>query len=290
MATCIWTGQAVADNDWGDAANWDTGVPGAGDTVIFDGLADDGDQNCTVNIALAATNLARLEVHGTYTGTIGASGSYLIISADRVLLNPGGDLYLDSGGTDSLDTVIVTGTASGKAIYLKGDITYMYAYGGTITYTSAAGDDLSNAYLQQKTGGTLLFTATGAAGTVSTLAVWGGTATCTDTITVTQTYAHDGTTTFSDDSVATNVILITDSPTVNWKATATLASLTVFGGTFDASGDMKTKTITNSKMYGNGTMNLANGCNNITLTNPVQMFGFKSPTVDYISTVALAEL
>ena len=42
-----WTG-AGADNNWSTAANWDTGVPTAGTTAVFNGVAANGNKNCTI--------------------------------------------------------------------------------------------------------------------------------------------------------------------------------------------------------------------------------------------------
>jgi len=284
--TTVWNG-SLQDGDWSGAGNWDNGLPVAGDTVIFDGAAADGSWDCDVNMAHAATNLARLDVTDGYSGTIGSSGAYLTISVDRCIYAGTGNIYLDSGGTDSINVLIVTGTGTAGHAYFKGDISTLYGYLGDITYTGGAGRTLTSTYFINtgSAASDLTFTATGSGGTITSLIVYSGTHTINHTIS-TGNAIYGGTVTYEDGAaaVATGSLSVHDG-TVNWKATGTLTMLTAGGGSFDASGNMDAKTITNVHQY-EGEVNLANGANNITVTN-YYIRGTKSPTLDYVSKIAI---
>ncbi len=97
--TCIWD-NLVDDNDWGNAGNWFTTteadrVPLTGDTVIFDGRTT-GDATGTMD--QTGVNLAAMTVARSYTGTIGAANSPLIIEcAGTMLLSGTGDSYIQCG-------------------------------------------------------------------------------------------------------------------------------------------------------------------------------------------------
>ena len=93
MATKYWTG---TDGDLDVAGNWSTtGVPGAGDDVIFDGRST-GDVSSNLDV-WATTNLGSLTVWSGYTGDIGSSGStplQMECNAGEVYLAGTGTTYL----------------------------------------------------------------------------------------------------------------------------------------------------------------------------------------------------
>ncbi len=64
-ATVTWN--AAADGNWSNAANWDTGVPGSGDDVVFDGTST---FNCTVDVDVPAGTIGNLTLDTGYTGTV----------------------------------------------------------------------------------------------------------------------------------------------------------------------------------------------------------------------------
>lgn len=68
MANSYWTGGT--DGDLSDATNWTGGVPGTGDTAVFN------DGSVSVDPSLGALALiGSIEIYSGYTGNIGASGN-----------------------------------------------------------------------------------------------------------------------------------------------------------------------------------------------------------------------
>jgi hypothetical protein len=123
----IWTG--AADNDWGNAANWNGGVPGEVDTAKFDNTATRTapviDADTIINkITVESTWNGSITDHASLTltggltlasGTFGGSGS-ILIGGDSTWsggeLEVGGSMTLTSGTftlMNSLDAVTVNG-------------------------------------------------------------------------------------------------------------------------------------------------------------------------------------
>lgn len=110
MATKYWLGTEVGyTGDLNRAANWSpTGVPTAGDDLVFDGRST---QNVTTNLdTFGATDLGSLTTWSGYTGTIGSSGSTPLItqcSAGTVYLAGIGTTRLQCGAGADVDAAIL---------------------------------------------------------------------------------------------------------------------------------------------------------------------------------------
>lgn len=252
---------STTSNDFGTSGNWTTAVPVAGDNVTFtqsNAVSMDGtDQN--------AINLASLGVGTEYTGNIGSSGSYFIISADAVTIAGGvgmGNIYLDSGGTDELDNVVIDSASTTKAVYLKGNLGDLIVKHGVVYLVSGSVDNIYVEWdglgtppviVNQGMTVTLFDGTTGFTGTQT-----GGTIT---------TFQADAGTMDAEGGTVTNIEL-RGSSRLNHKTTATVASLVVKNGaTFDASGDPRAKTITLARLHQGGTIDLDTGLENVTVTS-----------------------
>jgi hypothetical protein len=150
MATKYWLGDDSGhEGDLNVAANWSpSGVPEAGDSVVFDGRST---ENVTDNLdALEALDLAGLTVWSGYTGTIGSSGSTPMIthctsgtvylagtgvmrlqcgagaeettSINLCVINSSGSAYLSSQANDADDYAVWTEVRVHKGnVYILGD-------------------------------------------------------------------------------------------------------------------------------------------------------------------------
>lgn len=86
MAVTEWLG--TTDGDYQNAANWTSGVPGAGDDVYFKSGANPVD----TNLANGATLLGTFHVEVGYTGLVGTEDDFLVIQAPLAYIgtNPTG--------------------------------------------------------------------------------------------------------------------------------------------------------------------------------------------------------
>ena len=113
--TTVWTG--AVDGDWDEATvgNWSNGVPayiaspGPYDTVYISPTATNP---MTTNLdrsgdgAGAGLHLALFDVHESYAGDIGASGSELKLTASKIIHRGQGTMYLiGKSGTDEANVV-----------------------------------------------------------------------------------------------------------------------------------------------------------------------------------------
>lgn len=110
MATAYWLGTETSHTgDLNRAANWSpSGVPGAGDDLVFDGRStEDVDTNLDT---FEGTDIGSLTVWSGYTGTIGTSGSAPLItecSAGTVYLAGTGTTRLQCGAGANVDASIL---------------------------------------------------------------------------------------------------------------------------------------------------------------------------------------
>jgi hypothetical protein len=114
----IWTG--AADNDWGNAANWNGGVPGVFDTAQFD--------NTAIRTALVIdsdTIIDKIMVQSTWNGSI----------TDHASLTLTGGLTLASGTFGGSGSILIGGisTWSGGELEDGGSMTVT---SGTFTLTN----------------------------------------------------------------------------------------------------------------------------------------------------------
>lgn len=141
MAAKTWLGNDAGNlGDASVAANWSpSGVSGAADDLYF----ADSTQGVTAGLtALATINLTSLNIHPTYTGSIGATGTPFVVANCTDIRFRGGGLetWLQA---DAVTTCQVRGSATGSdAFSLEGDgslvitdldVSDAYAGGCTIT-------------------------------------------------------------------------------------------------------------------------------------------------------------
>ena len=106
MAVKTWTG-AGANENWNTALNWSGGtIPIAGDDIVFDGVAPNGNKNCTLNVGFNA-----LSANFTgYTGTFTFGASFTITSGTITL---GSGSSYATNATPTSYTLTVAGTNPG---------------------------------------------------------------------------------------------------------------------------------------------------------------------------------
>lgn len=90
MATRYWQG---SDGDWDNVANWGGTKPVSNDVAIFP-EAQSG--SVTTGLDQGTVDLDLLYIHPGYTGSIGLTGSPLHISADLVIHEGPGPLFIES--------------------------------------------------------------------------------------------------------------------------------------------------------------------------------------------------
>lgn len=144
MAEKIWAG---ADGNWNLGSNWSpvATVPVDADSVHFTGLSQ---QSVTSGLTLAAAGdvLAELNVHEDYTGSIGSSGSKLIVDACTVVrFNArGGKLFIDTDGGGITDIIVATAQGVSDMLEIDGTITNLQIVGAVGGVTITAGAALTN--------------------------------------------------------------------------------------------------------------------------------------------------
>ena len=141
LDTKIWTG--AADNDWGNAANWNGGVPGVFDTAKFDNTA-----TRTAPVIDSDTIIDKIMVQSTWNGSI----------TDHAFLTITGGLTLASGTFGGSGSILIGGfsTWSGGELEVGGSMTLT---SGTFTLTNSldavtinGGGTLTNASTLTDTG------------------------------------------------------------------------------------------------------------------------------------------
>lgn len=118
-AVSTWTwNSGHATSNWNDAANWTNGVPGSGDTAVFDGSSD---ENASVS---TNTTVGHLIIDDTYTSTITLNGD-LTITGDSSMENGeiagSGDLTVTGGEFEWMGGTI--GSSSGSLLEIQASAT-----------------------------------------------------------------------------------------------------------------------------------------------------------------------
>ncbi len=127
--TYYWVSQATPDNAWASAANWSltsgtaggAGVPGAGDTAIFDGAGSYGNHDCNLSGAISVDTLTNA---GGYSGALSTANNNLTVR-----------LMTWAAGTFNAGTATVTVTGTGAPFVGGGTIN---AGGSTFKYAPDA--------------------------------------------------------------------------------------------------------------------------------------------------------
>ena len=263
MAVTYWTGSGNGTT-WTADDNWSGLHPGAGDIAV---IADTS--SAIAGVDESATTLTALRVGSQFTGTIGTSGTNLQVNATTVdFAGRGGGCFLHG----TLPTVNVNdGIKNDDMLQLKGDVGTLRILGGqgtvTLNASSTTLDDLEiigapSITVSVPTGVTSLDTVTMDSGEVTigatgatTVEVFGGQLTYTDSATITTLEIH------------------TDA-TCRYNSTGTITTLTVFGGAFDMRDSTASAlTITNATMHEGGMINARNGLRSVTWTNGIVFHG-----------------
>lgn len=262
MANKYWIGTDVGnEGNWQVAANWNpSGVPGADDYAFL----TSGSQSVTAGLTGAAT-VKGIITGPDYSGDIAASGGYLDITCSEYALFMGsGDVYLDlTGGAGPTDGIKVRCPANTKGLHLKcgtgaNDVDLLVVEKGLFELVIGT---VAALYSELRTVLATDVAILQTAGTITTFRQLGGT--CTQNGgTITNHHMHSGTTTWAGGTV-TNLDMY--GGVGYWKTIQTLAAGIIWGGIFDAGGDVRAKTITSLAMHGEAQVNIDNGNGNVTI-------------------------
>ena len=288
MATRYWTGET--DTDFEVVTNWsDDTMPVDGDTIYFDGRAEDDSTtgnkvSCLLNLdraPAAGVNFAAIYIQEDFTGDIGDglgildtddapdTGTALQCTADKIIIRGTGTYYFncfDFDETDNMDLVIMD-SSGGTAIFGKGyhataakgrKVTKLINVKGTFDLRGATGTgtgDFQASEIDE------IFNITSYAstnirsgGTSTTLDIYHADGTVyMDSKFVSYTLA-DGTAILGNEgdfpaATVVGTLLTMYGGAVTWRILSTLTTLTIYNGTITATGS-QAKILTNSSLYG----------------------------------------
>lgn len=263
MATKKWVGtDSGNEGDWATAANWDgSGVPSNGDAVYFDGSSN---QDVTEGFDQSAVALASLNVSKEYTGSIGSTGSPLIIDATTLRYYGSGTFAGFSG--DYPTVYIDSSQTAANSIELTGqgtDINNLYIFKGRVllktgstvvaTYIMYRDSKLNDVVLNIEPSCTLTgITTLGGSGTIrsaiSTLTQREGSFIHT-TGAITTWNGYGG--------------------KLDWQSATTMVTANIFGGTLDTRNYLYPRTITTANLYQGGVLH-QNPALTVTTLNTLQ--------------------
>jgi hypothetical protein len=283
MALFRWRGNgAGTKSDWNDGRNF---VDGAGaayaagrypgsvaltyDDVLYDQALEAGALSTAGYNGAADESLLSFCVGPAYNGTIGTSGTWLLVDVDAAgaytFLDGSGmaanGLYLgDAGG--AVNRVLI----EGGNIHLDGSIVDLVALKGTLELAATA-VVTTLFYIGKKTldsdmtinilsGATLCDVVQASGGVTSSAA------------NANDLYVSGGTWVQAAGNLSGVVRVF--GGVFYWNG-GTLTSLHVFGGLATAALSALARTMTNARVYTGATLNLDNNLDNITLTNPVEV-------------------
>lgn len=251
MATKTLTG-----TDWNTAGHWNpSGVPVANDDAFL------GIDSPALTTGPTGTNqdvkLASLVTHPRHKYAVASSGSPLIISATKILIQHSGDFYFQCHGggvSNKTNNIIVRCPALNLAQKIEigkegtdpGDIDFIELLRGNVRLTNPTGvDELKIDHVSNLEGDVRCQIDSGAA-TIPVVRAKGGQIECSAVI----TNLHvDGALWTQLLGAVTN--LYGGSGTVRWNSTGTLTRGNI-GGTcwFDLTDDLQVKTVTELNLYG----------------------------------------
>lgn len=219
MALAVWTS---SDGDWGNTASWSTGVvPVSNDTVYFDGTSQ---VDVTAGLNQTAVDLDVLWLKSTNRASLGTSGGYLQIAADKCVLEGSGDHFLDSVAA-AFDYVSVD--MNGGTVALDGTVARVFGKRGDVSILGSL--VISNLFsLDVGFKATIL---TGVAATMEKLFVEAGQVVVSKA--PDNAYISGGIVTY-DTSASPGTMLMTGGLVIYKPTTiAVLSRLWVLGGVFD---------------------------------------------------------
>jgi hypothetical protein len=267
--TYTWTG--ATSTDFSVAGNWTTNgvvaesTPCDNDDVIIDA----GTAGITAGLDQSACDFNSFVVGPNFDYSVGNSTTdELRFAADLVVIAGGGDGHWLKAESPGWDEVIIksVGPNGTDDIYLDGSTcTTLNIKKGTVELETGLA---ITTLVIDPTNGTAANVNVTSAATVTTLFHRTGAFTQTGG-TVTTHYMDAGTFTAT---AGTTTNLVQRGGTTTWKTTATMTDAKVFAGTFDASQDVRPKTITSLQAHFGATINLDNSVGNITITNGVRQY------------------
>jgi hypothetical protein len=271
VLTYEWTG--ATSTDFNSNGNWTTNgvvchvtVPASSDTVVI----NSGSVNITGSVDQSAKDFAAFVIGSDYSGQCGNSSSDpLKFGATKMVVAGGGATqYLGTGATYNWDTAVIgsVGPSGTDDCYISGTIPELVIHKGDVFITSGTITTMILDATDETVANVDVLVTTA---TVTTLHGRNGNAEF-DAGTITTTNWDDGT---LDVDGGTFTTINQRGGTVEWGTTGTLTTYVGFDGTFDASDDVRAKTITNATTYEGNIFNLANHIGNITVTNGVEVFG-----------------
>jgi hypothetical protein len=284
MATRYWTngaGTGVVST----ASNWTpSGAPSAGDILIF--ASSTTGASTTDNVVggnySALGLMAEIRIGQNFVKSFGSSSSYVRIEGTTVVLESGGDVYLDVESSTSTAKVIVNHTPlSADAVHLRGDIHELRVLDSagdvsieatTSSSTSSGNTEVDTIYVFNNMGGkvttetsvTSLDTVHMDNGTMesscaaTTVSVYGGTFTqqSTGALTTLNVYGQD-TFVYSSGSGTVTNLNVYDGRTVfqnNGSDGLTVTNCTLYGGIIDLQPSLRNITFTNNIVARAGTL------------------------------------
>tara|TARA_R100000655_G_scaffold71369_2_gene109751 strand:+ start:7138 stop:7965 length:828 start_codon:yes stop_codon:yes gene_type:complete len=260
MATLTWIG---ADGNWNTAASWSTGaLPTNGDDVYFVSGSNDVTTGPTSAVNLNSINF------GTKW-----SGSAVKITTNATTID-----YANKSGTVILEgtytTINVQATSGDNPALTLDDstITTMRITGGSGTVLIQSNTSVSGAIDMIGCKSARLEIEAGSNVSAADITIDAGRVVSYEELdSITQ---YGGVVTMANAGGTTNTVnlykgILKYQPT----STATLTTLTVYGGYFDLRGcNTPTHTITNTSIYSGGMIDERNGLSNTTWTNPINSF------------------
>ncbi len=118
-----WTGNGTTNN-WSESANWDTGVPTATTAAIFNGVAPNGNKNCTITLNATCANLDFTGYSGeinfannlTVRGSITLAITMTFTGSSGMILNHTGAVTYTSNGVAFNRPLLTTQNGGGGFI------------------------------------------------------------------------------------------------------------------------------------------------------------------------------
>lgn len=277
MANSDWAGNDTGnEGKFNTAANWAGGVPATGDAARFPA----GSYAVTGDFDQSAKNFAEFYTALDFSGDIAEATSYLLLGATRVTHRGSGSLYLDNtSSTYDFDDVLLKSDAATGRLFLKGSVGECQAHAGRMTYQSGTMTKL----WAENMGAPLDVTVTAA--TVQAAYVLGGIFMLDSASGLLTTLdVLSGTVTIKSGTVS---LLRIWGGTVDWRSTITCPQAVCYGGTLNCTRDGRAKTFTDLETHHGCRVDMQNGPNNITVTNPIHYIGgdVKAPNATFAPTV-----
>ena len=276
MTTRYWTngaGTGVVST----ASNWSpSGAPTAGDDLVF--AASTSGAATTDDVVggdySALGDMGDISIGAGFVKSFGSSAAYVLIQGGNIILESGGDVYLDVEASTSGDKVVVNNTpTSDNALHLRGDIDTVRIINsaGTIAIesttsssTSSGYTEVDNLYVANRQGGKVSVEV--AVASLDLIHQDAGRIENSAPVTTASVYGGN----FKQESTGAITTLNSyGSSTANLEGSGTVTTVNIYGGTVrfrnNASDGL---TVTNCNLY-TGTIDLSASMRNVTFTNDI---------------------